>query len=198
MSRQADKSEATRARLLNAAIESLDRDGYFGTSTVKIAQRAGVARGTMLHHYPTKDALVLAALEEVLVRRVQGFEQDLDAIDIQDLRVLMTTFWAALRGPTFHAWLELAIASRTHPPLAEELHALMKRFDTLVMTLVENRIPKGLFGPFDLKLVVGIGFSAFNGLALDRLQMTDAEVEAKVASLIEMLVLFVQKAKLAS
>ena len=189
MNRQAQKSLATRQRLLDATIESLVKNGYFGTSTVKVAQGAGVARGTMLHHYPTKDSLVLAALEEVLIRRLDAFSEQLSRLDPRDLKVLMVTLWEALKGPTFHAWLELAVASRTHPPLAEGLRPLMKRFDTRVMRLVETRLPLDLLRPFDLKVAVGIGFSAFNGLALDRLQMSSEEVDAKVMTLIGMLAL---------
>ena len=189
MSKQAEKAQATRQKLLNAAVDSLNEVGYFGSSTVKIAERAGVARGTMLHHYPTKDALVLAALEEVLTRRVQDFEREIASVDVQDLGVMMRTLWQALKGPTFNAWLELAVASRTHPPLTHELHALMKRFDTMVMTMVENRIPADLLQPFDLKTAVSIGFSAFNGLAMDRLQMSSEEVDLKVDALIQMIVM---------
>lgn len=188
MPNQAEKAQATRRRLLDAAFESLVELGYFGTSTVKVAERAGVARGTMLHHYPTKDALVLATLEDILMKRVQDFEAQLVESSSTDAATLLKTLWQALKGPTFQAWLELAVASRTQSGLAEEFRSLMRRFDTRVMNLVERELPSSLAAPLDLKFAVGIGFSALNGFALDLLQMTEEEADHKVDSAIAFLV----------
>ena len=113
MSKQAEKAQATRRRLLDSAFNSLVEDGYFGTSTVKVATRAGVARGTMLHHYPTKDSLVLATLEDILMKRVEDFESQLVQATSTEPDILLKILWQALKGPAFQAWLELAVASRT-------------------------------------------------------------------------------------
>lgn len=188
MPKQAEKAQATRRRLLDAAFESLVELGYFGTSTVKVAERAGVARGTMLHHYPTKDALVLATLEDILMKRVQDFEAQLIESSSTDPVILLKTLWQALKGPTFQAWLELAVASRTQSGLAAEFRSLMSRFDTRVMNLVERELPSSLAAPLDLKFAVGLGFSALNGFALDLLQITEEEADHKVDSAIAFLV----------
>jgi AcrR family transcriptional regulator len=57
-----------RLRLLDAATEVLRRGGYANFRVQQVAQAAGVSRGAQLHHYPTKDGLVLAALERILAR----------------------------------------------------------------------------------------------------------------------------------
>ena len=69
MSRREEKTAATRRQLMNATFECLVELGYHGTSTVAVCERAKLARGTMLHHFPTKDSLVLGVLEDVLMRR---------------------------------------------------------------------------------------------------------------------------------
>ena len=68
----------------------------------------------MLHHYPTKDALVIASLEYILIRRVRHFEEVLTRAGKIDLETVMRTLWQTLKGPTFQAWLELAVIA--HPP----------------------------------------------------------------------------------
>jgi AcrR family transcriptional regulator len=54
-----------RARVLQGAIQVLSEKGYAGFRTAEVAMAARVSRGALTHHFPTKDALVLAALEHV-------------------------------------------------------------------------------------------------------------------------------------
>ena len=62
---QAQRSDAMRRRLLVAAVEVLRRRGYAGFRTAEAAAAAGVSRGAQTHHFPTKDELVVQALESV-------------------------------------------------------------------------------------------------------------------------------------
>lgn len=56
----------TRERLLAAAQEAFDEDGYFGTDTNQIARRAGFAPATFYKHFPDKRAVFLDVYEEVI------------------------------------------------------------------------------------------------------------------------------------
>src|SRR5688500_18600755 len=67
---QAERTAATTEKLLGATVASLIERGYRGTSTPEICRRAGVSRGAQLHHYPTKESLVAAAVEHLLSERV--------------------------------------------------------------------------------------------------------------------------------
>lgn len=62
---QAQRSGQMRQRILDAAVQVLGDKGYAGFRTADVADAAGVSRGAQTHHYPTKDGLVLAALEHV-------------------------------------------------------------------------------------------------------------------------------------
>ena len=66
--RQQDRSRATQRRLLDATVDCLVEVGWAGTTTTLVAERAGVSRGAQLHHYPTKAALVVAAVEHLVER----------------------------------------------------------------------------------------------------------------------------------
>jgi len=70
---QAERTATTRARLLDAAIDVLVDLGYARASTQEIARRAGVSRGAQLHHFPTREALVVAAVEHLVERRLAEF-----------------------------------------------------------------------------------------------------------------------------
>ena len=55
---------ATRARLVAAAAAVINRDGYHGTDSNRIARAAGYAPGTFYRHFTDKRAILLAAYEE--------------------------------------------------------------------------------------------------------------------------------------
>jgi AcrR family transcriptional regulator len=64
--RRIQRGATTRARLVETARERFGRDGFERTSIEAILQDSGVARGALYHHFPTKEALFDAVLEQVV------------------------------------------------------------------------------------------------------------------------------------
>lgn len=64
-SRKAEQSDATRSALLRVARELFTTNGYAATSTTEIADRAGVTRGALYHHFAAKDDLFRAVFEQL-------------------------------------------------------------------------------------------------------------------------------------
>jgi AcrR family transcriptional regulator len=62
---QAERSETTRRQLLEATVTLIRNNGFGGLRTIEVADLAGVSRGGLLHHFPTKHALVVAVLTYV-------------------------------------------------------------------------------------------------------------------------------------
>jgi AcrR family transcriptional regulator len=62
---QLQRSEETKERLFKAAIRVMNKRGYFGFTTAEAARQAGVTRGAQNHHFKSKDAFVLAAIEHL-------------------------------------------------------------------------------------------------------------------------------------
>src|SRR3954464_14398836 len=111
----AERSAATQARLLDATIDCLVERGWAATSTTEVVRRAGVSRGAQVHHFPTKEDLVLAAIEHLLERRTQEFEAmfaelPADQRSPANAMRLLQLHWF---GDTFAAWLELLMAARS-------------------------------------------------------------------------------------
>ena len=65
---QAERSGETRRRILDAAVTLLGERGYAGFRTGDVVAAAGVSKGALTHHFPSKDALVVAVVEHVFVR----------------------------------------------------------------------------------------------------------------------------------
>ena len=56
--------------ILSAAIDCLLEDGYAATTTLRVQQRAGVSRGKLLHHFPSKRELLAAATRRLTEARL--------------------------------------------------------------------------------------------------------------------------------
>lgn len=65
---QAERTEDTRRKILDAAVDLLASKGYAGLRTADVAEAAGVSRGAQTHHFPSKDDLVVAVVEHVFQR----------------------------------------------------------------------------------------------------------------------------------
>jgi AcrR family transcriptional regulator len=64
MSARTTRSEERRAEIVRAALEVIAERGYRGTSLAAVAERVGLTQQGLLHHFPTKDALLVAVLKE--------------------------------------------------------------------------------------------------------------------------------------
>ncbi|MEU6347996.1 TetR/AcrR family transcriptional regulator [Streptomyces sp. NPDC047072] len=58
------RSEERRAEIVRAALEVIAERGYRGASLAAVAERVGLTQQGLLHHFPTKEALLVAVLEE--------------------------------------------------------------------------------------------------------------------------------------
>ena len=72
---QAERTESTRRKILDAAVSLLGERGYAGLRTADVALAAGVSKGAQTHHFPSKDALVVAVVEHVFRRATEQARQ---------------------------------------------------------------------------------------------------------------------------
>ncbi len=130
--RQQDRSRLTQRRLLDATVECLIEVGWAATTTTLVAERAGVSRGAQLHHYPTKAALVLAAVEHLIRRRGEELQAEAATLpslpSVQRVDRVVDLLAATFTGPLFAAALELWVAARTDPSLREALVPVEAQF----------------------------------------------------------------------
>ncbi len=72
-------ADATRQRLLRAALEMYGTEGFLATTTPDLARRAGIAEGTIYRHFPSKEALLNAVYQGVqgwVLKLVKDLEVD--------------------------------------------------------------------------------------------------------------------------
>lgn len=126
---QEERTRAMRQRLLEATVDCLVEYGWSGTSTTLVSQRAGVSRGAQLHHFPTKNDLVLAAVEHLSDLRGDELREAARKLPTgrRRTRAVLEMFADHFTSPVFTAALELWVAARTDEVLHEAVVPLEQR-----------------------------------------------------------------------
>lgn len=126
---QEERSRAMRQRLLEATIECLVEKGWSGTSTTVVSERAGVSRGAQLHHFPTKNDLVIAAVEHLWTSRDREYREALAAVPDGPNRVrdVIRVLGEQFSSEPFEAALELWVAARSDASLHAAVATLERK-----------------------------------------------------------------------
>jgi len=122
---QQQRRDETRRALLDAAVESLIEVGFARTTTLEVQRRANVSRGALLHHFPSKNELMVAAVDhlaEMRARELKQFAQQLPEGRARTDAVL-DLLWQCFSGTMFQVSMELRTAARTDPELRPVLVA---------------------------------------------------------------------------
>lgn len=166
---QQQRSDTTRARLMDATVGCLVELGWSGTTTTVVAQRAGVSRGAQLHHYPTRAELVLAAVAHLGAARFAEARERAGRLPSGPGRTAaVLDMLAELHtGPLFRAMLELWVAARTDAglraavvPLEAEVGRETHRLTVELLGADESRSGVRAAIQQTLDLVRGLGLSA--------------------------------------
>jgi AcrR family transcriptional regulator len=119
---QQQRRDETRRALLDAAVESLIEVGFARTTTLEVQRRANASRGALLHHFPSKTELLVAAVDHLAEMRAR--ELKMLAAQLPDERAgrarteaVLELLWQCFSGTFFQVAMELRTAARTDPEL---------------------------------------------------------------------------------
>ena len=142
---RAQRSAEMRERLLDATISVLIEYGFAGTTTARVVEAAGVTKGAQLHHFPSKESLVVAAIDHLSRQRAQtAIDTVADARSTPDPAVaVLDLLWEAHQGPMFVATVELWVAARTNPVLLQEIKRVEPLVNDTLAAAVAQVLPDG-------------------------------------------------------
>ncbi|MGI5128813.1 TetR/AcrR family transcriptional regulator [Pseudonocardia sp. CA-107938] len=169
-----DQGRATRKAILQAAVELFGEHGYRGCSLAQIAARAGIGQSGVLHHFGSKERLLVDVLQELYPADRQRPEADAVAggeLSFPDL--LDATARRNSENPAvvrFFSVLSAESLTAGHP--AQQF--FVERYDTireLFAEAVTGDVPDAR-----TKLLVGVAFAAMDGLQTQWLR-NPAEVD---------------------
>jgi AcrR family transcriptional regulator len=184
---QGERTARMRHRLLGATMDCLRENGFSGCSTNDVVKRAGVTRGALFHHFPTKHALIAEALWEDAKRRLSENKKTLEAaVDAgEPLEVQLRHVWKA-DSESFFPFTEMALAARVDPELQ---HTYIKvREEAPSSDANTSRVAwataEGDPSPLLTRYVVGC---FLNGLNLASVFSDEAVLEATFGKFVEIL-----------
>lgn len=168
------KSRRTRTRVLDAAMRLIADVGYHEATNQRIADAAGITRGAMLYHFPTREDLVSAVVEHIQALRMQrlqqvGLERPAGA---DPAEYAIEAYWTLLGEPPFVAFAELEAVARTDEMVRERVEPAQAQFDRA--QIGEQPIGQGGAAA---RLQAGRDFARFLLEGLNRAKLTYAETE---------------------
>ncbi len=129
--RDTPKSRRTRARILDEAVHVIATQGYAATTNAAVAEAAGITRGAMLYHFPTRESLLEATIEHIQTQRSSMFKAAAESLpaggDVTEHAI--ESYWELLHREPFMAFAELETAARTDPLISDLLAPAQAEFD---------------------------------------------------------------------
>jgi AcrR family transcriptional regulator len=145
---RSERSADSRLLILDAAVACLVEDGYAGASTLAVQARAGVSRGRLLHHFPSRAQLLVAAAEHLAtsllgdVRRRAAALMGDEPTGRERVDRAVDLMWTTFQEPPFWAAMELWTAARTDPELRAALREEERRLRAAIRAVAD-----GIWGP---------------------------------------------------
>lgn len=130
---QAKKSAMTRTKILEATISCFVSMGFANVTTGSVIQQAGISRGTMLHHFPSKTELIRASVEYLQAKLLDEYSSCVARIP-ESLRGAdrrregLREYWNYLTGDLAATYHEICIAAQREPELQDIVEASLTRF----------------------------------------------------------------------
>ena len=169
---QQARSQQTRERLLDAVVACIADRGYAATTTADVLERAGVSRGAMLHHFPTRATLMAAALEQLLQLRLEAARRVLEQVDGPlGIDEGIDLAWSLHDSAVFVAHVEMWVAARTDPDLAAKVTEVDRRFteETRLLYLEHLSALRPDADPWKAEMIRDVVFAVMQAVAFQRL-----------------------------
>lgn len=166
---QRDRRQAAERKILDATVAILIDSGFTATTTLEVQRQSGVSRGVLLHYYGSRSELIAAATRHLYATRIGEVRLKIAERPPQagTDRDWVALFWEVVSGPTGRACLELLVAARHDPDMAEYVVPLEHEFgranlELCAALLGEERAGHARFREFCL-VVVNSMFGAAAG-----------------------------------
>lgn len=178
-----DRSRATRQRLLEAVVTCLATKGYEASTMSVIAAEAGISRGAVQHHYPTREDLVLAALRFIFEERKAAIEQLPVPAGTGRARVhaVVARMVDVYGGDLFRAALQVWTVAAADPQLRDAVVPMERTFAREVHEMAVRLLEVDDTDPHSRALIQAT-LDVARGLALANLLTDDSKRRRRVVT----------------
>jgi AcrR family transcriptional regulator len=147
----AERTAQTQHDLLEATIDCLNRLGYGATTTHVVAEAAGMSRGAMMHHYPTKADLMAAAVRYAWEKEFKAMQIEIEKVPagLERFRAMIDVHWQIVQLPEDTAINEVRHGTRSDPELATAVQPVMAEISADYTKFVGAQIRQANLEPND-------------------------------------------------
>ena len=157
--RREQNKEATRARIVTAALELFERQGFERTTTKEIARRARVAEGTVFNYFETKEDIALHFFELEVEHAIAAVRanKELKTAPLEERLFALLEAQFEYLAP-YESFIGAAFLRALRPAsklgFSADAMALRARYLAFVQELIDDALPSrhrlwhvSLFGP---------------------------------------------------
>lgn len=181
---QAERSEETRHKVAKAAYEVIAERGHSAFRTAAVIQHAGVSQGAMLHHYPTKDSLTLAAIQYALnldrersLRRANSAANNAE----ETLRAMILDFRDFFGGSQFWVSLDITMDAAKDSAVAPAIRDIVAQARAPIYALWSSALTRCGWDDERARKAVTQTAALISGFAIRSLWADDhAEIDAAI------------------
>jgi AcrR family transcriptional regulator len=178
MSPRPTNAHVRRPAILTAAAEVISERGVNNTRIRDVAERAGTSAPGVLYWFPTKDELLVQALQFADDRFYEGLTEELGTLDSATARLgRLIELWPAEGDGETVLWMELWVRALRDPELAKTRERLDRRWREAIADIVRDGQASGEFGPADADDVALLLGAVMDGFAI-QLALGDPAVTA--------------------
>lgn len=181
---QEERSAETRKRLLDATIDLLIERGYARLATADIAKRAGVSSGARVHHFRTKEDLVVAANKELYANAVSlGTARSKSAGHSKHpIKDCFDDLISLYFGRWFLGSLDATVAARTDRGLAKKLHPIIVDYHDDIRRVWTAAFVEAGFDPAEAADTYEVVLYTVRGMALSSVRQPKPKVNAALVA----------------
>jgi len=191
-----ERSAQTRSQILDASVACLHKHGYGAVTNHRLADMANVSRGAVLHHFPTRQDLLVAVISHAYARQRSYTEERLTSIEpgLAQVYALIDIAWERQRLPEGLTLIEIRMGARSDPEIAAAVQPHFIKIANDYGRFVGGIVKKaGLTSDEEMKGFQTMMAMAVRALAIDRfthpspemIELVHASLRSTLAGIIE-------------
>lgn len=175
------RSAVTQGKLLDATIECIIEQGLASLTTMEVSKHAGTSQGAIFKHFPTKAALVSAAVERLYAQLIDDYRDAIAELspDVDLVDACIDALWRLFQTPRLLAVYDLHISARTDAALREVVGPMERAHRAKIRELAALIFPDAT----DLPNFLGgieIIINSVQGAAVGSMALREPEVVAEM------------------
>jgi AcrR family transcriptional regulator len=172
-----ERSRSRRQRLLAAALDVFTAQGYSETAIDQVAKASDTSKGGLYFHFPSKQALFIALLDESSVALLRRVESAM-AVESDPLARGEAALFAVLSAFGEHrmiARLLLVEAVGAGKEFNAKLNTLHSSFTSIIASCLDEAVDTGQIAPLDTRIAADAWYGAVNHVVLRWLMTGEPE-----------------------